>query len=78
MFLQPTLLLNVPDDHPCVLEEIFGPVTVIRKWSDYEEVMALANSTHYGWPPRFGPAIWAGRLMRRRGLMRGMCRSIRT
>lgn len=48
LFLQPTLLLNVPDDHPCVNEEIFGPVTVISKWSDYDEVIAQANGTHYG------------------------------
>lgn len=48
LFLQPTLLTGLPDDHPCVLEEIFGPVAVVKGWSDYETVIGLANSTHYG------------------------------
>ncbi|WP_045320580.1 aldehyde dehydrogenase family protein, partial [Limimaricola cinnabarinus] len=28
--------------------EIFGPVAVLRGWSDRDEVIALANATHYG------------------------------
>lgn len=48
LFMQPTLLLGLPDDHPCVTQEIFGPVAVIQAWSNYEDVIAKANSTHYG------------------------------
>ncbi|SFA69183.1 sulfoacetaldehyde dehydrogenase [Poseidonocella pacifica] len=48
LFLQPTILSDLPDDHPCVMEEIFGPVAVVQRWSDYEDVIARANSTHYG------------------------------
>ncbi|MDB6177321.1 aldehyde dehydrogenase family protein [Paracoccus sp. Z330] len=48
LFLQPTILTGLPDDHPCVMEEIFGPVAVVQGWSDYEKVISLANSTHYG------------------------------
>ncbi len=48
LYLQPTILSGLPDDHPCVMEEIFGPVAVVQGWSDYDAVIALANSTHYG------------------------------
>ena len=48
LFLQPTILTGLPDDHPCVMEEIFGPVAVVQGWSDFDAVVALANSTHYG------------------------------
>ncbi|PJE38098.1 aldehyde dehydrogenase [Pseudooceanicola lipolyticus] len=48
LFAQPTIVTGLPDDHPCVMEEIFGPVAVVSGWSDYDAVIALANSTHYG------------------------------
>lgn len=48
LYMQPVLLRGLPDDHPCVMEEIFGPVAVLRGWSDRDEVIALANATHYG------------------------------
>lgn len=48
LFIQPTILLDLPDDHPCVMEEIFGPVAVVQSWTDYEDVISAANSTHYG------------------------------
>ncbi|MQQ09059.1 aldehyde dehydrogenase family protein [Epibacterium sp. SM1979] len=48
LFMQPTLLLGLPEDHPCVTQEIFGPVAAIQRWSDYEDVIARANGTHYG------------------------------
>ena len=47
-FVQPTLLGNVPDDHPLFQEEIFGPVTAITKFSTEDEVVARANNTKYG------------------------------
>ncbi|MCA1336133.1 aldehyde dehydrogenase family protein [Pseudooceanicola marinus] len=48
LFMQPTLLLDLPEDHPCVMNEIFGPVAFIAAWDDYEDVIAKANATHYG------------------------------
>jgi len=48
LFAQPTLLLRLPEDHPCVQNEIFGPVAVIQTWSDYEDVIARANDSRYG------------------------------
>ncbi len=54
LFMQPTLLLGLPDDHSCVTQEIFGPVAVIQVWTDYDDVIAKANSTHYG----LAASIW--------------------
>lgn len=48
LFMQPTLLVGLNEDHPCVTQEIFGPVAAIQRWSDYEDVIAKANGTHYG------------------------------
>ena len=62
LFMQPTVLLGLDDDHPCVTQEIFGPVTAIQKWSDYDDVIAKANGTHYGlaasvWTQHIGTAL---------------------
>ncbi len=48
LFMQPTLLLGLAEDHPCVTQEIFGPVAAIQTWNNYEDVIARANGTHYG------------------------------
>ncbi|MAU48245.1 MAG: aldehyde dehydrogenase [Yangia sp.] len=48
LFELPTLLLGLPEDHPCVTDEIFGPVAVIQGWSDYDDVIARANDSRYG------------------------------
>ena len=48
LFMQPTLILDLPEDSPVMREEIFGPVCVIQKWSDYEAVIAAANDSDYG------------------------------
>lgn len=48
LFMQPTLITGLPEDHPCVQEEIFGPVAVVQKWSDYEAVIEAANDSRYG------------------------------
>lgn len=47
-FLPPTILTNVPHDDKLVTEEIFGPVTIVSKFSTEEEAIRLANDTQYG------------------------------
>jgi aldehyde dehydrogenase (NAD+) len=47
-FVEPTVISDVETDHPVVQNEIFGPVEVILEWSDYDEVVDLANDVDYG------------------------------
>jgi betaine-aldehyde dehydrogenase len=44
----PTVLWPVPEDHPAVVEEIFGPVAVIVPFDDEADAIARANDTVYG------------------------------
>jgi succinate-semialdehyde dehydrogenase/glutarate-semialdehyde dehydrogenase len=54
-FLQPTVLLNVPDDATIWQEECFGPVLPLMKVRDLDEAIERANSSPYG----LGSAIWS-------------------
>ncbi|MTD16347.1 aldehyde dehydrogenase family protein [Nakamurella sp. YIM 132087] len=44
----PTIFAGVENDWRIAREEIFGPVLVAIPWSDREEVIAMANDSHYG------------------------------
>jgi betaine-aldehyde dehydrogenase len=47
-FFPPTILVNPAQDDSCVCEEIFGPVSVVKRFSDEAEAIHLANDTPYG------------------------------
>ncbi len=47
-WLEPTLITNLPKDHACNLEEIFGPVVVAEPFMDEIEAIRSANATDYG------------------------------
>ncbi|MEL6427435.1 MAG: aldehyde dehydrogenase family protein, partial [Pseudomonadota bacterium] len=47
-YVRPTLLADVPPDHPLAQEEIFGPVQVVTPFADEAEGIARANGTAYG------------------------------
>ncbi len=47
-FVEPTVLGHVPDDALVMTEEPFGPIAPITTFSDYDEVMARANSLPFG------------------------------
>lgn len=47
-FLPPTILTNVPHDDKLLTDEIFGPVTIVTKFSTEEEAIRLANASQYG------------------------------
>jgi succinate-semialdehyde dehydrogenase/glutarate-semialdehyde dehydrogenase len=47
-FYPPTVITNVPDTAECLRDEIFGPVAMIQKFTDQEEVIRRANNTEYG------------------------------
>lgn len=47
-FIEPTVYLDLPDDHPIWRREIFGPVLAVRGFADEDEAVRLANDTDYG------------------------------
>jgi len=53
-FYRPTLIEGVPHESPVCQEEIFGPVAVLSRWSDFEDMLRLANGTEYG----LAAAVW--------------------
>nr|ACT10822.1 aldehyde dehydrogenase [Syntrichia caninervis] len=46
--MQPTVLEDVPMDAMARKEEIFGPVVLLYKYSDFKEAVKECNNTHYG------------------------------
>lgn len=47
-FVEPTVLGRVPDDALVMTEEPFGPIAPITTFTDYDEVIARANSLPFG------------------------------
>jgi aldehyde dehydrogenase (NAD+) len=47
-FVQPTVLVDVPEDSAAVQEETFGPTVTVRKVRDMDEAVELTNGTRYG------------------------------
>ena len=54
LFIQPVVFTGISNDHRVCKEEIFGPVTAVVKFTDYEDVIAQANDTEYG----LAASIW--------------------
>ena len=47
-YAKPTLLGDVPPDHPLAQEEMFGPVLAAMRFTDEADAIRLANRTPYG------------------------------
>lgn len=47
-FVQPTILVDVPEDSLAVQEETFGPTLTVARVRDMEEAIARTNATRYG------------------------------
>lgn len=56
-FVQPVILLDVPEDSLAITDETFGPTLVINRMPDMDTAIALANASRYG----LGAAIWSRR-----------------
>ena len=59
-FYEPTLIEGAPPESPVCQDEIFGPVAVTRRWTDYETMLREANGTEFG----LAAAIWTRDLAR--------------
>lgn len=57
-FVNPTVLLDVREDMRVVREEIFGPVLVVQRFDELDEVVKAANDTPYG----LSASIWTNNL----------------
>ena len=47
-FIQPTIFTDVKPDMRIVREEIFGPVCVVFKFTDEDDIIEQANDSDYG------------------------------
>ncbi|CAI7980744.1 Aldehyde dehydrogenase [Frankia sp. Hr75.2] len=47
-YIDPIVLVDVPEDSAAVREETFGPMMTVRTVADVDEAVALANGTAYG------------------------------
>jgi len=56
-FVQPVVLVDVPEDSSAVTEETFGPTLTIKKVRDEAEAVALANDSVYG----LGAAVFSAK-----------------
>ena len=56
-FVQPTILVDVPEDSLAVTEETFGPTLTVAKVADMDEAVDLVNASRYG----LGATVFAKR-----------------
>ena len=63
-FFEPTILTNITRDNPAYFEEFFGPVAQVYVVKNDDEVVKLANDSHYG----LGGAIFSQNIKRAKGL----------
>jgi acyl-CoA reductase-like NAD-dependent aldehyde dehydrogenase len=47
-YVEPVILLDVPDDSAAVCEETFGPTITVHRVNDVEDAVTRANATAYG------------------------------
>jgi aldehyde dehydrogenase (NAD+) len=56
-FVEPVVLLQVPEDSLAITEETFGPTIVINRVPDMERAIELSNASRYG----LGASVWSRR-----------------
>lgn len=53
-YIEPTVIVDLPEDAELVQKEVFGPVLAVQKFHTEEEAIHLANCTQYG----LAGAVW--------------------
>lgn len=54
-FVEPVILVNVPEDSIALQEETFGPIIIINRVKDMSEAIRLSNASRYG----LGASVWS-------------------
>lgn len=58
LYVRPVIFTGLPNDHRLCQEEIFGPVTCVIKFREYEDAIRQANDTKFG----LAATIWTSDL----------------
>ena len=56
-FVQPVILIDVPESSAAVREETFGPIIIINRVAHMQEAIELSNASRYG----LGANVWSKR-----------------
>ena len=54
-YMPPTIIDNPPDDSSIVVDEPFGPIVPVLRWSDEDDVIRRVNASHLG----LGASVWS-------------------
>ncbi|MGN7228021.1 aldehyde dehydrogenase family protein [Dietzia maris] len=55
-FVDPTVIVDLPENADAVRDEIFGPVVVVQPYRDVEDAVRIANDSDYG----LSAEVWSG------------------
>jgi acyl-CoA reductase-like NAD-dependent aldehyde dehydrogenase len=72
--LEPTIVVDAPDDSQLVCDEVFGPVVVILRFQTLDEAIRRANESSFGlmasvFTSSLGPAIQAATTLQAGGVL---------